>query len=444
MLQLPVELRRQCLDYLKDDTKALRAVRLAHSQLRSLATEILFRTATLNHTDESAEKLTCLVQSPLHSMVRCVVINTSTNPKIMDEDDEDDDDANILKSFGKAIAIVCILENLEEVVLNFERECTAPESDSCWDNDVKQDADFRNEVWGLLLTAVRQVEVKSLVINNLQDYMDKAVFESEDFKAVRDRVTQLHLRITTESEEASPASDIDFPALHEGFGRDLPNIWLRPLTNQLTHLTLYGNDYWGLWPFVDLRKVPPFPCLKSLSLGNFTIAHDWQIDWILAHASTLQELLLDDCPIIVALSFEQDAAHTIFPDLPPLKDVSPHITNDPESYFKIVDLRWHHVLDRFCAHLPKLQHFAIGSGDWNTERAFEERYELITKSSGLDYLVFDYGTGPSSWQGLNDEWSFYVGGTEHYEFKFLRYDEEGERALANLLEAVKVRAIARA
>jgi len=53
----------------------------------------------------------------------------------------------------------------------------------------------------------------------------------------------------------------------------------------------------GFFPKLDLRTIH-FPQLRTLALGNYTFTHDWQLEWITSHALTLQNLYLDDCPIL--------------------------------------------------------------------------------------------------------------------------------------------------
>ncbi|KAF2126197.1 hypothetical protein P153DRAFT_254443, partial [Dothidotthia symphoricarpi CBS 119687] len=216
--------------------------------------------------------------------------------------------------FGEAIGTIRSFKNTEEVELRFARQC-AVESD--WTKEVAETTDFRIGTLESFFSALKDAsKVKGLTIKNLQDHMDKGLFESDHFLAVRNRLSRLHLQIATESDDAAPENSLYLPACDQGFTHDLPGLWLIPLQNQLTHLTLYGAEcLWGVWPFVDLRAISTFPRLVSLSLGNLTIAHDWQIDWILSHASTLEELLLDDCYIVTALQLNEEQAAANFPSL---------------------------------------------------------------------------------------------------------------------------------
>lgn len=446
MLRLPVELRRCCLQLLKDDVETLKAIRLVNKDLGNLATKILFRTATLNNTNQSADKFCTLLASDFSSMVRRVVVHTSDDPEHTSwDDDEETEEAEVVEAFSKAIAIICDFEKLEEVEVKFARECIV----DGWHRSIAETVDFRYEVLELLFTSVAQAsKLKSLTIKNLQDHMEKRIFESRDFKTVRGRLTQLHLQIATEHDDEAPEYNIDKLACHEGFGHGLPEYWLKPLLNQLTHLTLFGLSCpWGIWPFVDLRNIGTLPRLRSLSLGKFTIAHDWQVDWIISHASTLEELILDDCPIVTALHLLKDQTRPNFPDLPVANKGGPH---ESATWFKIIDIRWHHVLERFRGSLPRLRQFALDSSRGVDTTAFEERYQLLPNLSQGRYCMFDCGIALSQWLSKGQKFSregrqFHI----HYDRKpeyveFPQCDEEDLAALVAFLKMVEERSRAKA
>lgn len=446
MLQLPVELWRQCIECHDndDDIESLKALRLVNKELQTIATEVLFRTITLNHNEESAQKLKTLAESNLNQFVRRIVINTSSDPNSQGVHQEE---TNLLESFEEAIKTIDMFRNMEEAELRFARECTGIEADGHWGPEVAETMEFRIEVLEPFFGALKGAsKVKSLAIKNLQDHMDKDLFESEDFVVVRNRLTKLHLQIATESDEASPENTISLEACHQGFTHDLPNIWLKPLQNQLTHLTLYSTEcLWGVWPFVDLRVIPVFPRLISLSLGNLTIVHDWQIDWVLSHASTLEELRLDDCYIVTALRLNKEQAAANFPDLSKIPDYGSGL----DEYFTEVELRWHDVFSRFNNGLPHLNNFSIGHGNWYEGRAFEERYQLFNQLPSVRYFMFDWGIGPSQWIEMHGRW-----GAIEYNFDIRRSDskelivqaptcdKEDLDALCKLMKVVKTRASA--
>jgi hypothetical protein len=440
MLQLPVEIRRLCLEALGDDGEALKATRLVNKELGVLATEILFRRAILNNTEDSAEKFRQLLGSTLNPHIHRLVINTSDDPEYTGGGREE---AELSESFLEMLRVMHEVRNLEEVELKFAKEC-AVDVPHRFTNDAAETAHFRKELFENFLPALREAEhVRTLTIKNLQDHHEKSVFECEDFTVVRDRLTQLHLQIVSEWDHASGESSIDKPALHTGYTQDLPNIWLRPLNGQLTRLTLYGDSLWGIWPIVDFRTIPRFMHLKSLSLGNFTIAHNWQIDWIVSHNETLEELILDDCFIVTTLSVNEKPMKANFPDLP----IHRRARWDT-VYFTQVPMRWHEVLVRFRIELPQLQHFAMGHGDWEEGQAFDQRHELISEIADSRYAMYDWGRGPTQWiiggESFHEKGYSVNGGTKEREyFEFPTCADEDRQALISLLECAEQRADAR-
>ena len=114
------------------------------------------------------------------------------------------------------------------------------------------------------------------------------------------RLQELHLGIVTEYETAAPETNIEKSELHSFFNdgdEGLSKAWLRPVHEHLTHLTLFVDTYWGWAPAFPAARSLHLAKLKYLALGNFTFAHDWQVDWILAHGSSLKTLIMDDCPM---------------------------------------------------------------------------------------------------------------------------------------------------
>jgi hypothetical protein len=453
MLQLPVELRRLCLQPLstnvapsygdeedRDENRdALQAMRLVNKELGTLATEILFRKAVLNHTDESAERFLNVLRSDLSRLVHHVIVNTSDDPEASSDGQEP---SEVAESFEEAMAVVHEFRTLEHMELRFANQCALEldADDFGWEKEVAETTGYRVEILQGLFASLRKAEkVRTLTLKNLQDYHRDDFFVQEDFKAVRERITKLHLQIATEDDEAAPEHTISKEGLHQGFTIALPNIWLKPMTQQLTHLTLFaGECLWGVWPYVNFRDVPPFPHLKSLSFGNLTIAHDWQVDWITAHGSSLEELLLDDCYIVTSLHMGEEEVGVNFPDHPPHPDAQ-------DQWLIHVPLRWSAVFDRFRADLTRLNRFAIGHGTWNFGRAFDERYELVNKLVVGRYCMFDSGMGPSPWGVAGEGYE-----REKHEFSIVTPcdvavsfpecgDEDGE-ALKELIDVINARA----
>ena len=244
------------------------------------------------------------------------------------------------------------------------------------------------------------------------------------------RLTELHLKIATENEDACPENNISYNTLHSFFQEVLPNAWLKPAANQLTHLTLYCTTYWGWAPAFDPRTLH-FPKLKYLALGNYTFAHDWQIDWITTHGSTLKTLVLDDCPILFYIWPAQSLREHTFSVSH--EDHIKFIDNDELDDRGIDDshytysTRWHNLFPRLETGLPALTKFVYTHGEWPD--AFDTRDEVLSCLYRNRYIVFNGGIGPSQWEELREpqlkKYLAFNDGNRNPEFeKLLRTHEE--------------------
>ncbi|KAH0382819.1 hypothetical protein KCU89_g17472, partial [Aureobasidium melanogenum] len=177
-----------------------------------------------------------------------------------------------------------------------------------------------------------------------------------------------------------------------------------PIAAQLEYLRIYGNEeaYWGFYPAGNL---PHFPALRTLILGDYSFTSEKQVEWILSHANTLEELILDDAMIGVAVSIAE--THVDIPSRTIVygKDHS----SDPPGYqpkWRGRTLksqvwkdptRWHHLFKRFAEGLPKLRHFAVNHSHWDS-KAYEhadalcsavriERYGAFVRAYGMTSQV---------------------------------------------------------
>jgi hypothetical protein len=84
-------------------------------------------------------------------------------------------------------------------------------------------------------------------------------------------------------------------------------------------------------PKADLRSVH-FPDLRVLELANFAFTHDWKLDWILSHAKTLEELILDVCPSISYVYNYGEMDHEKYPEDPRNDYGDDHMWEDPRTW----------------------------------------------------------------------------------------------------------------
>jgi hypothetical protein len=195
--------------------------------------------------------------------------------------------------------------------------------------------------------------IDSLTVKHLQDDCQT---RRPDFAKLPTKPRKLHLLITTWSDDSSWDMDIHIRHRHALFNMQLNATWLKPLQSKLTHLTLHCDTYWGIYPRWQPDNLK-FPHLTSLAFGKWTIAHDWQIDFITSHGATLEQLIFTRCPIMHAARLTRRQEHNLWQErLPGTSRGGPPTTN----HFS--DLRWHTVLPRLVSGLPKLTHFSMGRG----------------------------------------------------------------------------------
>jgi hypothetical protein len=264
--------------------------------------------------------------------------------------------------------------------------------DEVWTTTWPESFDYRTAVLNMLFDVLNDPEheqvtsqVTSLAIKNLQNCVDPELTGSDKFKTALSRLTGLHLYIIYEREDPSPESSITYDEPHNFFGQELPSMWLKPTATKLTNLTLYYDDYFGFCPRLDLRGIH-FPVLQTLALGNYTFTHDWQLEWILSHSPTLENLYLDDCPIIyhVRSNGELDSEGYIAdPSRIPFE-------SGPER-IRTYDKRWHELFESFEKNLVKLRDFRIGHGKWRSmdDDTFEAPQTLRSEIMDDRYMVRD-------------------------------------------------------
>lgn len=198
------------------------------------------------------------------------------------------------------------------------------------------------------------------------------------------------------------------------------------MTSNLEHLTIDSNMRYGFYPKCDLREVH-FQRLKSLALGNYTFVHDSQLEWILAHGSTLQELYLDDCVILYEVATSDTDRTLLHPT-----ELKRH-PNFRDELHASYERRWHDYFRAFNGGLSKLQHFRFGTSPrWDPSSPFELE-TMIEIGFGQSYMAFCDAFGPHEYM----ENMIYVkereDGNEYEEGKAPSPSEEDTAALKELL-----------
>lgn len=191
-------------------------------------------------------------------------------------------------------------------------------------------------------------KVKDVCINNLQNINDTAFMQSPKVRGVLSGLSTLRLYIVTEDHDPAPELNIEMEELHT-FIAELPPLWLAPAAGNLTSLILYQYAFFGYCPKLDLRSVH-FSQLRTLALGNYVFSHDWQLDWLKDHASTLENLFLDNCIVVYFSCFGEEDA-----------DGYPTELQDQRAdNYRFFDLTWSLIFDLLREHHDHLRHFRIG------------------------------------------------------------------------------------
>lgn len=421
----------------------IKRLRLTCRQFRSLCTDRLFQTVSLYpeknafqahnsprpnesesgkyRPDESDPRTSVskfsrlLNHTELRHQVRNVVLSTSKDGKEASVDSD-----RVSKAWRDAASGIWKFSKLSSIQINFRELCV--DNDEDWMNWVTEDEEFRGDVLGIALRALNDKtapanNLKSLTIMNLQNKNKEDVIISSDFKNVLSRITELHLLIAVQIDDASPESSVFQNALYDFFKGGLPNAWLKPASQNLTHLTLYTNTYWGWVPGFDPRGIR-FPNVRYLALGNFTFAHDWQIEWITSHFADLETLIMVDCPILFHMHpagcLDRHAAEVSHEDHIKVGNPSPNpyavSEGDDDSHWTY-NSRWHHFFPQFEAQLLSLTKFVYTHEGWptlfNMEQAFNERDRLVSSFQLKRYAAFNGTIGPSQWEDECDEYGVY-------------------------------------
>ncbi|KAJ9629588.1 hypothetical protein H2203_001964 [Taxawa tesnikishii (nom. ined.)] len=425
------------------DMSALRALRCVSKNLSRASTHRLFRTVKVLSTDQSTERYTKILEHPeLKAAVAKVIFQTREDPD--EEEDGGGGGEEPLESFLQALEDVGRFSNLKSVHLTFAKDCAGPGKGFLQRHHIPEQVKFRVPILKSLFAGLNHehhpaLSVHSIALENLQNITPEALTSSTvskfqtDFQAVRSRINSLSLSIATEYDDAAPEHTLDIPEAHTFFATELNQYWLEPMRHQLTHLKLYAREmYWGYYPRYD---PPHFPKLRSLILGNLSFTHDKQLDWILSHADTLEELILDDCPIIVGAQMcGEPCGEDRYIIRKPRRGGTGRGRPYKESW--LYEGRWHDYLNKLKEGLPKLGWFAFGAGDWSGGRIFAQAERLKSSMLPKRYAFFDAGTGPSPW--LEDEGTGFNSWDDE-PVKRPDCDEEDAQALRELLEVVRKR-----
>jgi hypothetical protein len=308
----------------------------------------------------------------------CIHRNESPKPtwNLQDEDDLEfetdindgklptEENGELPATYKRMMGDIGLFRNLRRIELVYDYTVEGL-TERSW-TDAREDFEYRDIFFRKLLSAVNHSEhpaskLNSLSIQNLQDCVNADTATSTDFMSLISLLDELELLVL--SEEKGDEYEIRIQERHDFYSGQLRRYWLQPLSEvgRLTSLKLYGSISWGYLPKCDLRGLH-FPKLKSLDLGNMTFTHEWQLDWIVSHGSSLERLSLKNCPIIPDFELTWRIDTDGYPVLPtPYPGTSRGRRVAGRSKY---ESRWHDYFRNFRSKLPQLRHFAVTHGRW--------------------------------------------------------------------------------
>jgi hypothetical protein len=391
-LQVPLDLDEQDISA-EVNRDALRNLRLTSRRISPIATKRLFSRLHLLPTKRSAQRARAIIDDGrLNSLVNTLSVHTSmfddrrheedpaptwnfqdeddVNRETKEPDDDEELDGELPAAFKRTLGAIGLFRSLRRIELQFDDPVEGPSADANnrYEPEVKETIEYRDTFFRKLLRALNHPDhpaskLNSISIMNLQDWVNAEVATSSDFKALLLRLEILELCIVSERDNAAPENEILISERHDFYSEQLRKFWLQPLQEigKLTNLKLYGMISWGYLPKCDLRDLH-FPKLKSLSLGNMTFTHDWQLEWIVSHGSSLESLTLHNCPIIPDTELIHNVDADNYPIIP-LARMGMTRGRNVKSTWKYA-ARWYDYFHRFRAELPKLRHLAVTYGTW--------------------------------------------------------------------------------
>ena len=220
------------------------------------------------------------------------------------------------------------------------------------------------------------------------------------------------------------------------FYLQFPQTWLAPASPNLRMLHLSADDPWGWYPKVDFHGIY-FPHLRDLSLVCFTFSHDWHLQWLSDHATSLKRVTFTDCTILDhAVSTGQ---HFDSEGYPLGLEFRGDITQVQGSHSH--KKRWSHYFNALENILPRLMSFSLFPPDHEFIRthlqavleeevlSFRDAHRYLKYRSNHYYPLFgdEFGT--------LDDFETYI----TCEVERQAQQEEDEQALRELLIKIQQR-----
>jgi hypothetical protein len=394
------------------DRRDLSNVRLACKELDKHAAKELFKDVFVSPLEEHVSTWNSISQDNyLRQLPRLAIIYTQSNIEETDSDD-DGEGEEMGEDFEQALAALSSFPNLDSVEIGFTPECLG-ERDTTWDDDVVDTVSRRKDVLALIFQTIKDRAadkenrtIRKLTITNLQNCPIPEFTSSDLFRDIMGQLEELHISITQEFREHGPDHDYTRVEL-QTFPAHLCSEWLKPISGNLRALSIYNRtDNWGPFPGYFDPSGLSFTKLETLALGYYTLAHDNDLDWVLAIKS-LRKLILHNCMIASWIRIDSE-------NMTQWK-IRTHdwarLPLDEDSWCRQFAYggKWSQCLDRIAGDLPNLVDFRFdGSSDSyrtpnRNQYGLKHRDSCGARTFPKRYICFDNGILPTHWPEADDD-----------------------------------------
>ncbi|CEJ57282.1 hypothetical protein PMG11_05980 [Penicillium brasilianum] len=365
LIDLPAGVLERIISML--DTDTIKGLRLTCRKLSRFTSQVLFRVISLYDTPKSCRYLQSILAQP---HLRKEVIKLSLNTVEDDYDTDEEDEIEPPQGWEEILRNLSSLPNLQSVALRFDKKC-AYEVD-CPYTYAPQTEEYRATLLRWLFAGLIDLPrpLKELAIQNHQNLTPISRNVSNWMDEVLGTLETLRLNVVHERDFAAPESEMEKEPVHDFYNRVLRWTWLKPCMSSLRKLSLYSSHQWGFYPKIDLEDIH-FPNLQSLTLGNFSFCEDKQLNWILAHSSTLEELHMDRCFIVfyVRIPENEEILEDILARTPLMESDMESAPEHPGCLVYHYPRRWHDYFTSIQNGLPQLSRFGFGnSPSWEKNR----------------------------------------------------------------------------
>jgi hypothetical protein len=427
--------------------KDLANLRLVCKELCPYATKELFKDVFVSPLEEhistwnSTSQNDYIRQIPRHAIIH-------THPEIEDEDLYDDgDDEGISEDFEAALDALSSFPNLDSIEIAFTCRCVGQDEEP-WGPEVPETISQRKVLLKCIFRAIKDRAseeknrtVRKLTIINLQNCPVPEFTSSDLFRDIMGQLEELHISMIQEYNDGAP--DHDYTKIElQTFPAHLVKDWLKPIAGNLTALSIYHrNDNWGPFPgYFDARGID-FPKLNTLALGYYTLAHDNDLDWILAIKS-LKKLILHNVMIASWLRIGDEEMSVWKVDTRDWTELPKRGARDWANGFAYGG-KWSQFLDRMAADLPNLVDFRFDQAslypysDGGPPYGLHYRDTCGVRIFPRRYICFDDGILPTHWKEADDKGDMYSWLDEGFPNAHQEYFDEDQKSLDRLLDKLR-------